>query len=203
MPGQVAAMMHAHTMLERRRTQEGLLHTPVCQVSEREGGMLTLELSGPLPHDWCLRLASGLSATDIGLQNGYARRIESDLWICRFELQPATPPERLPDFLELALRGTLRRRRNEPPILDFQLSERADGQGTLELRVVARDAVGLLASVLHRVRAVGLAVEELVLATEGDAATHRISIQRREGTPAQPIDRRAMATSLSQLLRSG
>ena len=172
----------------------------MCQISPGEDEHLDLELTGPLPDDWCLRLANGLSAARIGLQNGYARRVEDNIWICRFEVRPEPGLTRLPDFLELATRGTLRRRRLEPPILDFELSDSMGHSQGVGLRVVAHDAVGLLAAVLHRVRAVGLAVEELVLATEGHAATHRISIVRRDRTPAQPIDRRAMATSLAQLL---
>ena len=68
--------------------------------------------------------------------------------------------------------------------------------------MVAYDAVGLLAAVLHRVRAVGLAVDELFLATEQEAATHRLVIRRRDGAPPRSIDRRAIAASLDAMVRS-
>ena len=98
--------------------------------------------------------------------------------------------------------GTLRRRRNEPPILDYELGASSSRGNVLDLRVVAYDAVGLLAAVLHRVRACGLALDEMMLATEDDAATHRLAIRRLDSSPPRSIDRRAIASSLDQMVRS-
>ena len=197
-----AEVFDAHASLHRRRCEEGLLGVPFSHVTIGESGRLDLQLSGVLPDDWCLRLANGLSAARIGLQNGYAREIEERIWICQLEVRRQPEDPRMPDFLGLATQGTLRGRRGKPPILDFELSETSSRGEVLDLRVVAHDAVGLLAAVLHRVRAVGLSISELLLATSDDAATHRIAIQRRDGCAPKPIDRRAIASSLAELVRS-
>jgi hypothetical protein len=180
-----------------------LLKVPLSHVDVKPGGRLDLQLSGDLPDDWCLRLANGLSGAGIGLLNGYARRIEARAWLAQLEVERAPGDSRMPDFLGLSMSGTLRRRRRDPVILDFELAESRARGGLLELRVVAHDAVGLLAGVLHRVRAVGLAVEELLLATDGGEATHRLALRRLDFGPPRPIDRRAIAHSLALLVRSG
>jgi hypothetical protein len=195
-------LIRTHADLYRRRIEDGLLDIPFSHVATRQGGLLDLQLSGALPDDWCLRLANGLSATKIGLLNGHARRVRGQTWICQLEIERQLGSQRMPDFLDIAMQGTLRRRVEEPPILDYQLSESQTRGGLLELRVVAHDAVGLLAAVLHRARAVGLAVEELLLSTEENAATHRISIKRRDNSPPRSLDRRAIASSLDQMVRS-
>ncbi len=191
-----------HEALKQRRVEEGLLRVPFAHVEVGTGGRLDLQLSGLLPDDWCLRISNGLAAKRIGLRNGYARHIGDGLWICQLEVERHLGDTRVPDFLGLATRGTLRGRRAEPPILDFELKRSPARGGVLDLRVVAHDAVGLLAAVLHRVRSAGLAVDELLLATEEDAATHRIAIRRRDQRAPREIDRRAIASSLGELVRS-
>ena len=196
----VDAYPGSHERIHRRLQEDGLLGVPFSHVREGEGGRMELQLSGTLPDDWCLRLANGLSASHVGLLNGYARRVQGEVWICQLEVQHASGSGRTPDFLDLATRGTLRRRREEPPILDYRLGAARDE--LLDLRVVAYDAVGLLAAVLHRVRAAGLAIDEVFLATEEEAATHRLVIRRRDGAPPRSIDRRAIAASLDAMVRS-
>jgi len=195
-------MIQEHSTLHRRRIEDGLLRIPFSDVTVRQSGKLDLQLSGVLPTDWCLRLANGLSSARIGLLNGYARRIDGQIWICQLEAQHENNSRRAPDFLDLAMNGPLRRRTVEPPILDYQITGNAARGGALELRVVARDAVGLLAAVLHRVLTVGLVVDELLLATEGRAATHKMMIRRRDMTAPCSLERRGIAASLDRLLCS-
>jgi hypothetical protein len=124
------AMIHEHASIHRRRIQAGLLRIPFSHVAVEEDGRLDLQLSGELPDDWCLRLANGLSMARIGLRNGYARRVEDQVWICQLEVQHENGAGRTPDFLDLAMRGTLRQRREEPPILDYELTDSTSRGGS-------------------------------------------------------------------------
>jgi hypothetical protein len=52
------------------------------------------------------------------------------------------------------------------------------------------------------VRAAGLALDELLLVTEDDAATHRMAIRRLDMSTPRALDRRAIAASLDQMVCS-
>lgn len=191
-------------LLMEDRTASGLdrdlLRVPFSHATEIAGG-LDLQLSGELPDDWSLGLARYLAGRGISLQNGYARRIEGRVWLAKLEIRTPSPVP-LPDFLAVALRHRGARPAVEPPIGDFELGPNPRRRGQLALRVVARDAVGVLAAVLGRVAEVGLVTDEILLVTEGSAATHRLGVRRRDGGAPRADQRRTLCRALDELVRS-
>lgn len=173
---------------------------PLSYVVTRPDARLGVQLSGPLPTRWALWLARGFAARRVNLRNGHALALPRGRWIAQLEVELESGGRLPPDFLQLALRDGGGPRLVEPPLLDVSLGQDADGD--LAVEVHAWDAVGLLASVLGRVDAVGLAPAEIVLETEGECAFHQLTLRDRAGGPASARQRRRLARSLVEQLRS-
>ena len=178
-----------------------LFHVPLCHVAARRDRCVELRISGALPDAWPLRLARAFARRKISLCRGGARALEPGLWLARLEVDLGPSGELPNDVLQLALRPDGRAQPPEPPLLDFSLTGTSVRGGRVELEVHAWDAVGLLATVLGRVEAAGLVPDEILLETEGDCAFHQLVLRGRDGGAPAPVERAALARSLSLLVR--
>jgi hypothetical protein len=173
---------------------------PFAHVARRGGGRIDLHVSGALASRWVLSLARGFAARRISLLNGRAQRLDERVWNGALEIDLGSAAREAPDFLALASgEPPSGRVLPEPPLLDVAM---ADGARGLELEVHAWDAVGLLASVLAHVDAVGLSPWEVSLETVGDCAFHQLVLRHDDGGLPGRRTRRALARRLAAQLRA-
>jgi hypothetical protein len=173
---------------------------PFAHVARRGGGRIDLHVSGALPPGWVLRLARGFAERRVNLLNGRARHLDEGIWNGALEVELGSADRRVPDFLALALgEQGAGRYLPAPPLLEVAMVGGAHG---LEVEVHAWDAVGLLASVLGHVEAVGLVPREVLLETEGDCAFHQLTLVDARGAAPGRSLRRALARRLAGQLRA-
>lgn len=178
--------------------QSRLAPRPWAAATPRPPGGLHLQLGGPLPADWSLRLARSLAGCGASLVSGYARRGAQGEWLAELEIESELALC-AGELLERAVRPQAPPPRPDPRILDFELGESPAHGGSLALEVHAWDAVGLLAGVLGRARAPGLVAAELILETEQDCAFHHLALVGTEGAPSRR-QRRELSLGLAGLL---
>jgi len=173
---------------------------PFAHVARRGGGRIDLHVSGALPRSWVLHLARGFAERRVSLLNGRARSLDEGIWVGALEIDLGSADRAVPDFLSLASgEQPSGRLLPEPPLLEVAMAEGARG---LEVEVHAWDAVGLLASVLAHVDAVGLVPCEVSLETEGDCAFHQLVLRDAAGAAPGRRGRRDLARRLSAQHRS-
>jgi hypothetical protein len=163
--------------------------------------LLHLQLAGDLPAEWGLHLARALAARGVSVRSGYARRIECDDWLAELMLE-MWRGEPLPDFLSFLSGRPPVPILVEPRILDFELCASEAFPGALELQVDGWDEIGLLATVLGRCAAAGLAPEEIVLEAQEGCAFQNLTLRSRTGGCPSWLQQIALERALGAL-RSG
>ena len=147
------------------RTESGV------HVTRTGHGTHRVELWGPLPVAWLGNFTRGTARMRVDIVRGVARRGAQRRWSATFEMRGAgdATMQRI-DFLALAHRSM-----ESPPaipleLLRFDLARSSERDGTLELRVGARDRVGFLAALLEHLAGFVLFPEEIRIDTYLDEA---------------------------------
>ncbi len=171
----------------------------VISTESLGGRRSDMKLTGPLPADWSVNLSRDFAARGVSLQNGYARRIDSDQWTVQLEVEQSLADSAGPEGLVRAIYSKVRPPVVEPALLDCELRESKSFGGCLELEVDAWDAVGLLAAVLGCAASAGLLAVEMILETQDDCAFHHLGLKDRGDAVPSLRQRRALDRGLKRL----
>jgi len=175
------------------------------EVAALESSEYRIRLGGLLRPNWMVGLCNGLAREKLSIDRAHTRRLGHDgTWIAELHAR-ALPGARDPlqiAFIEFAetddipASGPLR-------LDDYQLIESGDHGGTLRLTFAAKDAVGLLGSLLAAFEELALLPLEMHIETREQQALDCLWLA--SAGPSKPSDsaRRALDQLLHRSLRSG
>ncbi len=155
-----------------------------------------------MPVGWLGNFTRGTSRMRVDIVRGVARRGSERLWSATFEMRGAgdATMQRI-DFLALAHLSD-----ESPPsipleLLRFDLTRSTERDGTLELRVAARDRVGFLAALLEHLAGFVLFPEEIRIDTYLDEADDLLFLSSVGGESAPVEIEAALGASLRRCTR--
>jgi hypothetical protein len=162
-------------------------------------GTHRLELWGAMPVGWLGNFTRGATRLSFDIVRGQAKRGAHRRWSASFEMRsPADAAVVRVDFLALAREAGESVAPVPLELRTFQLSRSSDREGTLELRIAARDHVGFLASLLQHLAGFVLFPEEISIDTFQDEARDTVFLSSVGGQSPPPEIEDALRASLRE-----
>jgi len=171
-----------------------------ARVTETGNGY-QVELWGVMPIGWLGNFTRGAARLRLSIVRGVARRGAQRRWSAEFEmLGPHELNLRQIDFLALA-RDPTASGAVALELQSFELNRPTQRNGTLELRIRARDQVGFLASLLAHLAGFVLFPEEISIDTFNREALDALLLSSVGGQSPPPEIEGALRASLQACTR--
>jgi hypothetical protein len=178
--------------------------TSWSEVSELEEETFRIRLGGLLRSDWMVGVCNGLAREQLSIDRSHARRLAHDgTWIAELHvvaLAGARDPFQIP-YIEFAEKEDIPP--SGPLALDnYELIESTDHGGTLRLTFAAKDAVGLLGSLLAAFASLSLLPVEMHIETRDQEAHDCLWLATTGATKPSDVERRALDALLRRAVQS-
>jgi len=149
-------------------------------------GAFRVRMGGPFPTAWLSILSTHLAERNVSIDHIHARHTD-DIWIAEFHLLAlhGAPDLLSVDYIELAL-GAITGSAGSFELDAYRALESRDYGGTLMLTFEARDALGLLGSLLSALAELDLYPLELHIETRNGRAYDSLWLARAGGGPPSP-----------------
>lgn len=183
-------------LISRRALLAASAQSPAwSEVTRLSDGSFRVRLGGSFGQGWLASLCRGLADKRISIDRAHAMRTRNLAWIAEFTALPlegAEDPDRVP---YLALAAT-------PVVLDgqplslvrYEVEDCFDG--TLKLAFEAKDALGLLGTLLAKLAGLGLYPVEMHIDTQTDIASDTLWLGTADGGSPAPEQRDALCAAL-------
>ena len=170
------------------------------EVTRLSDGSFRVRLGGSFGQGWLASLCRGLADKRISIDRAHAMRTRNLSWIAEFTALPlegAADPDRVP---YLALAATPVELDGLPlQLTRYELEPSFDG--TLKLSFQAKDALGLLGTLLARLAGLGLYPVEMHIDTQTDVASDTLWLGTADGGSASPELRATLCVALDAVTK--
>jgi hypothetical protein len=161
----------------------------------------SVQLWGDFGPGWSSAVPLGLAAAGISILRGFARRTIDRAWTVELEVQALAPdadPESI-DYAALAM-SPARPAPAVPFTLDSYYADGSPERGRLFLEVQAPDRLGFLGSLLDRLAALSLHLDEMTIDTRRGRAFDQFFLKTPDGELPSEESCRALTSALDELV---